>query len=190
MLSSITPLGQRSRGMSWARTVIAFWIGAIAGGVLLFSFAGLLGDLTNLGALNPWFAVVVIATAGVLDLLGVTPLGLRRQVDEDWLGGYRDWVVGFGFGAQLGLGFTTYVTTWGTWALLLVGASLGLELAVIVGVAFGVGRSMLLLANRRVHTTGALAERMRRFAAGESAANRVATAGYAVSLLLVGVNVV
>ena len=109
MLSSITPLGQRGRGMSWARTVVAFWIGAIAGGAIVFGLIGLVGSLLRVPSLNPWYSMLVLLAAAGLDLLGVKAPGPHRQVDEDWLGRYRDWVVGLGFGVQLGAGFVTII---------------------------------------------------------------------------------
>lgn len=190
MLSSITPLGQRGRGMSWNRTVVAFWIGAISAGVLVFSLAGFVGPMVNLDALNPWLATSVVAGAGVLDLLRVKPPGPKRQVDEDWLGRYRDWVVGLGYGAQLGSGLATIIPTWGIWVLLLVSASVGLPGAAIIGASFGVGRSLLLLANRSVTSPGALSETMRRFAGAESAAKHAAIGAYALAIIMVGLNVV
>ena len=44
--------------------------------------------------------------------------GPRRQVNERWLDEYRGWVYGLGFGAQLGLGVTTIVTSAATYVAL------------------------------------------------------------------------
>jgi hypothetical protein len=176
--------------MSWSRTVIGFWIGSVAAGAVIFSIGGLIGTALGLDSFNPWFGTVVIATAAILDLARIKPLGPKRQVDEDWLGSYRDWVVGFGYGAQLGLGFVTIIPTWGTWAVFLVGASLGLPVATIMGVAFGVGRSLLLFSTRTISSPTKLSETMRRFAGAESRARWIAMAGYAVVILTVGFNVV
>ena len=84
MLSSITPLGQRGRGMSWSRTVIAFWVGAIVAATATFSIVGLVGSLLGLGRLNPWFSLMVLLVAAVLDVARIKPPGSRRQVDENW----------------------------------------------------------------------------------------------------------
>ena len=51
--------------------------------------------------------------------------GPRRQVNERWLDDYRGWVYGLGFGAQLGLGVTTVVTSAATYATLLACALSG-----------------------------------------------------------------
>jgi hypothetical protein len=185
MLSSITPLGQRGRGGSWARTVVGFWIGAVAAGVAVFTAAGILGSLLGLDRFNPWISLIAIAAAAILDVSGVRPLGPHRQVDEDWLGRYRDWVIGFGFGAQLGLGFVTIVPSFGYWALLVVAASVGMPQAILIGAGFGVGRSLLLLTARRVGSPSALAEMMRRFTGAEPLAKKAALAAYGMVILTV-----
>ena len=189
MLSSITPLGQRGRGGSWTRTVVGFWTGAVLAAAAVFTVAGAMGSLIGLDRLNPWISLVAIAAAAVLDMTGVRPLGPRRQVDEDWLGRYRDWVIGFGFGAQLGLGFVTIVPSFGYWALLVVAASVGLPQAVLIGVGFGVGRSLLLLTARRIGSPSALAEMMRRFTGAEPLARKAAMAAYGIVILTVVLNV-
>ena len=182
MLSSITPLGQRSRGMSWGRTVIAFWLGSMLAGAAVFGAAGLLGEALGIaGTLMP--ALVALALALLLDVLGIKPFGPHRQVDEDWLGRYRDWVVGFGFGAQLGSGFSTIVPTWGTWALLVVAATLGLPGALVLGAFFGVGRSILLLWTARSTSTSQLVNSLSRFTSAESRAKVLAMLAYGFTVL-------
>ncbi|HJQ77623.1 MAG TPA: hypothetical protein VJ948_10250 [Acidimicrobiia bacterium] len=190
MLSSITPLGQRSKGMSWGRTVIGFWIGAIAAGTAVFSLLGVIGELFALDRVAPWVSLLVVGLAAVLDWAGVKPPGPRRQVNEDWLGRYRDWVIGFGFGAQLGVGFVTIIPSFGTWALYLVATASGLPLAAALGAAFGLGRSLLLITTRVIWSPSALATVMQRFTGAERKARWVALAGYALVLIVVGVDVV
>jgi len=187
MLSSITPLGQRGRGMSWSRTVGAFWVGAIAAGTALFTVLGVVGAWASLSRLNPWLSIVGLGLAITLDAMGVTAPGPRRQVNEDWLGRYRDWVVGLGFGGQLGLGFVTYVPSFGLWALFVVAASLGVPAASWIGAGFGLGRSLLLLATRSITSPGVLSGVMRRFAGAERGAGRLALASYGLVILLVTV---
>lgn len=189
MLSSITPLGQRGRDMSWSRTVVAFWSGAIAGGLAVFSLLAVMGMMFGLDDLGPWAGIVIVAAAAALDLAGVRPPGLKRQVNEDWLGRYRDWVTGLGFGVQLGVGFATIIPTFGIWALYLIAAGTGFPTAALMGIGFGVGRSLLLLSTRRVASPAALGERMRRFASGERRARLVTYSGYVLAMTVVGLNV-
>lgn len=189
MLSSITPLGQRGRGGSWSRTVVAFWIGAMGSGAVVFGILGAIGSLLGVPRLNPWYSVLVLAAAGGLDLMKVKPPGTRRQVDEDWLGRYRDWVTGLGFGLQLGAGFMTIIPSFGTWALYLMAVGAGTSTALAIGTAFGVGRSLLLLSTWAVRSSSVLADTMRRFVSAENRARWVSVGGYATVLLVVALNV-
>ena len=180
MLSSITPLGQRSRGSSWERAVSAFWIGAAMASFGLFVAVGALGDLFSLSGASIWFGVGAVLTAAVLDLLRVPVPGPQRQVDEDWLNKYRDWVTGFGFGAQLGVGFATIVRTWGFWSLLVLAALFGLPGSAFIAVGFAIGRSVLLLTTKGVNTPGQLAELMRAFEGKHHLAIKALGVGYGV----------
>lgn len=189
MLSSITPLGQRGRGMSWKRTVAAFWVGATVAGAVVFASVGVLGVQFGLDGPGLWLPALAITAAAVLDTAKVGVPGPRRQVDENWLGRYRDWVVGLGYGAQLGAGFVTIVPSFGTWALILVAATSGVGLAATAGAAFGVGRSILLMRSRSVASPTRLAEVMSRFARDEVWARRASLAAYAGVIVIVGTHV-
>lgn len=186
MLSSITPLGQRSRGGSWARTVTAFAVGAVLSGVTMFGMAGAVGEWAGLSSTpSAWVSILVLGVAAILDLARVRPPGPRRQVDEDWLGRYRDWVTGLGFGAQLGAGLTTIVPTFAVWALIALSLLNGLPLALLVGISFGVGRWLLLLSTRNVVAPGGLARLMGRFTSFERVAGRALYASYGMVIVLV-----
>jgi hypothetical protein len=176
--------------MSWKRTVVAFWIAAIVSGFAVFAAAGLIGEFLGFDSVAPWGVIVVIMVAAILDLVGAKPPGPLRQVDEDWLGRYRDWVLGLGYGAQLGAGLVTIIPSYGTWAVLTVALITGFPMAGLLGVAFGVGRSLLLLTARKVTSPSDLVERMQRFAGLESRARWVAVSGYAVALLGLGAHVI
>jgi hypothetical protein len=156
MLTSITPLGERSRGNRWAVTTTAYALGCALGGAT----TGLL--LGAGGAALP--ALPVLLLAGVVCLLAAAadllPAGLpvgRRQVDEQWLGRYRGWVYGAGFGYQLGLGVVTIVTSASTFAVLALAlltqsATAGL----LLGAVFGAARALPALLLRRVETWDSL----------------------------------
>jgi hypothetical protein len=94
---------------------------------------------------------------------GLRVPGPRRQVEESWLTRYRGWVYGAGFGAQLGLGFTTIVTASATWiafaCALLSGSPLG---GAIVGATYGAVRAVPVLLTARVHEPSGLRMLMRR----------------------------
>ncbi|HET6866231.1 MAG TPA: hypothetical protein VFH80_09915 [Solirubrobacteraceae bacterium] len=119
MLASITPLGERGRRSHWGITVSAFLVGATAAGAGAGALLGALGSIV-LPAPSPLVVLAVaIAVAVVLDGLPGGIPGPRRQVDERWLDHYRGWVYGAGYGAQLGVGVTTIVSSAATYVALL-----------------------------------------------------------------------
>ena len=162
MLTSITPLGERGRHRSWNRTIVAYFIGSIAGGAIVGAAAGGLGVLlpssARPGGLAYITAVALLMVA--LDELGmirITPIG-KRQVSEDWLDEYRGWVVGAGFGFQLGLGFTTIVTTLALPATFLLAIlTFSWKWGTVIGITFGVARALPILTTWRVDTPERLA---------------------------------
>jgi sulfite exporter TauE/SafE len=164
MLASITPLGERGRQSTWGVTVTAFLLGATAAGAAVGAGLGTVG--VGLGAAFDGREIMLAAATLVaigLDAFGAVP-GPRRQVDERWLERYRGWVYGLGFGAQLGVGVTTVVSSAATYltviaALLSASAVQG---ALIVG-CFGCVRGVTLLAAAGVRRPDQLLAFHRRF---------------------------
>ena len=147
MLSSIHPLGERARNNRWIVTAAAFSIAALGAGALAGAVIAGAGSLVPEGNWRWVAAAGAVTGAGILDLSGVNPPGPRRQVNEDWIGAFRGWVYGAGFGAQLGLGAATYVVTWSVWAVAAVAFLSGRATAgAVIGAAFGLGRSVFPLA--------------------------------------------
>ncbi len=167
MLSSIHPLGERARNNRWETTVLAFSFGAALTGAAIGATAGWAGRVVfDSGISTLWPYAIVIAAAGVLDLLGVKAPGPHRQVNEEWIGRLRGWVYGGAFGSQLGTGVTTFVVTWGVYALLTVEfLSADPSVGAAGGVAFGVGRSLFMLAAMRVDRPSRLEDFNRRLVA-------------------------
>lgn len=155
MLASITPLGERSRGSSWSVTAFAFALGAVAGGAALGALAGLVGSALPAGW--QWRGVLVLLAAVLALAYDVLPShggppSTRRQVNEDWLTRYRGWVHGLGFGAQLGAGVLTMVSSAATYAAIVAGVLSGtLASGAIVGAAFGAVRAVSIVPAGRVH---------------------------------------
>jgi hypothetical protein len=192
MLASITPLGERGRSNRWATTVAAHLLGTVAPAAAQGALLGAVGALLPLGTTARMAATSAAAVAAVaLDLRRIRPPGLRRQVAEDWLDRLRGWVYGGGYGAQLGLGWATIVTTWLVWAalagMLLVGSW---RWGLVVGAAFGLGRGLPVLATARV-VDGMGLQRLHRRLAGWEAPFRLASlaggAALALALVVVGV---
>jgi hypothetical protein len=123
MLASITPLGERGRRSRWAITVSALLLGATLAGAAEGAVLGLLGSAVLGDGLGTQPRLLVLAGALVLAVVLELALpqvpGPNRQVNEHWLDEFRGWVYGFGFGAQLGLGITTVVTSAATYVAML-----------------------------------------------------------------------
>ncbi len=157
MLSSITPLGERGRHNRFAVTATAFVIGAIAGGVALGALAGFVGSaLPSRAAPVDALLVALLALAGAWFDIRRVPT-IKRQVNEDWLGRYRGWVYGFGFGAQLGFGLVTVVTSAATYVAFVLALLSGSSAAgALIGFTFGAIRGLSLLMARHIDTPEAL----------------------------------
>ncbi len=196
MLGSITPLGERGRGNRWWLTAASYTAASALGGLLVGSAAGLLGATLRLGGLTlaPAAALLVISSAALLGLLadaglfGLRLPTLRRQVDDRWIGRYRGWVVGAGFGFQLGLGVVTIITASATWAALAAAAASQSVLGgALVGLAFGGLRAVPLLVAGRTATPDAVRRLHLRVAALARPADRLirsSQAGVAAAALL------
>ncbi len=146
MLSSITPLGERGRHNRFGVTATAFVVGALAGGTTLGALCGWLGSwLPDRSSAVDALLVVALAVAGaVLDATGVPTI--KRQVNEDWLTRYRGWVYGLGFGAQLGFGVVTVVTSAATYVAFVLAVLTGSVAAgAAIGLTFGALRGLSLL---------------------------------------------
>jgi MFS family permease len=189
MLASITPLGERSRGFSWRVTATAFALGAIGAGVAAGVLLAMLGSLLPRGSL--WRSLALGAACCCAVLYDATPLrnripSMKRQVNEDWMARYRGWVYGAAFGAQLGVGVATIVTSAAIYATV-VAAFLSDQAVVgaAVGATFGAVRALSLLPARRVHDGESLRRLHRRFGAMEAPVRRATPVAECVLALLV-----
>lgn len=164
MLSSITPLGERARKRRWTTTVTSYVLGSAVGGAGTgFAFGWIASWLPT--ALQPAAVLRDVSLAVALALAaayewrvgGMAVPSIRRQVNEDWLDEFRGWVVGAGFGLQLGAGLTTIVTSASVYVVW-IAAALTFSPAdgAIIGGVFGIARSLPLLATRTVTTPSRL----------------------------------
>jgi hypothetical protein len=173
MLASISPLVERTPGRLWWRTVASYLIGSVVGGAALGAGLGTIGRLHRLGGSLLVVTAVVAFFAAVADLAGRVP-SQRRQVDENWLTTYRDWVIGGGFGVQLGFGAATIVTSASTyltwWFELACGSTVW---GAVIGASFGLARALPLLAMSGVDDVPGLRRRSGRIVTALPTARRV-----------------
>lgn len=155
MLSSISPLGERTRGSRWWVTTVSYVVGSLLGAVVLGAAAGGLGSLLPQSWLDSRAAASTVAlllvACLILDVSGRLP-SWRRQVDETWITTYRGWAVGLGFGTQLGFGLVTIVTSATTYAMVTMACWSGnVVTGVLIGAVFGLVRALPAVAMGVVH---------------------------------------
>lgn len=168
MLSSISPVGEASRGQRWSVTATAYTLGSTLGGALIGAALGGLGQAiasllaAEAGAVTTTSLVVLgvaLLAGATVDagMVGVRLAGWARQVDERWLTSYRGWVYGAGYGFQLGTGIMTIVSTTAVYAMLLAAAlSASVTTGAAIGAGFGAVRAVPLLSAGRVRSPEAL----------------------------------
>jgi hypothetical protein len=161
MLGSITPLGERSRGRTWAITVSWYLAGSTAAGAGAGWLVGWLGRAASRGlglagrpTLLALAVLIVLGAALDAEVFGARLPTVTRQVNEDWLQRYRGWVYGLGFGVQLGLGAVTVVTISAVYTALAAAFLSGSPVVgAALGAAFGLARASTVLGASRVHRT-------------------------------------
>ncbi|MDY7101264.1 MAG: hypothetical protein S0880_08755 [Actinomycetota bacterium] len=186
MLSSIHPLGERVKGNRYQVTAGAYVVGSTLGGTALGALAAVAGlavhVLVPTGAALAIAAIVALGGA-VADRTGLRLPCWRRQVDERWLDVYRGTVYGAGFGAQLGFGLVTIVTSASTYVAVAMAVLIGGPVsALVIGTTFGTVRGLVLLSGRRITGPESLRHFHRRLAEQAPAFDRATS----VTMVLAG----
>src|SRR5690349_6039802 len=150
MVETIGPTGHTGgRPTTWA-ALATFIPGALVGGVVTFGLLALLGDAVHGegGAVSYGIAAAIALLAAIADARGLPIVPqIRRQLPEHWRRVMPMPVAAFLYGALLGLGFTTFVLSFGVWALAGISFAVGDPAAgIAIGLAFGVGRAIPVLA--------------------------------------------
>ena len=152
MLSTVTPLAERSRGHSFARTAGWFILGAILGGTALGAATATFAWALHHVGVQTSARLFVVALAALYSAAADARIsffrvpGIPRQVDERWVDRYRPWVYGLGYGAQVGTGVATYVMTAGVYLVIVCAAlSASPAAALFLGALFGLTRGLCIL---------------------------------------------
>lgn len=165
MLSTITPMGEASRGNRFRTTATWFILGATLGGAVLGVGAAVLAAIVGVIGLSETAALAlvvvlcILAAAADAGLFGFHVPYHRRQVNELWLDDYRAWVYGAGFGFQIGLGLATYIMSSAVVLLVALGVLTGNPIAaLVVGTLFGLVRGFGVLPGARLTSPAKLAD--------------------------------
>jgi hypothetical protein len=193
MLSAINPVSEAGRGHRYGITCAWFVLGSLLGGLTLGAGAAVVSlpagllDGTTLAAVGA--AVALVTLGSDLKVGGWSLPHHPRQVDETWFGAYRRWAYAAGFGAQIGVGFATYVMTAATYLLVVLAALTGSPgWALVAGGAFGLVRGFAVLLSATAQTPHELRVLHRRLAVLDPWSLRAAMlvqAGAAVVLALI-----
>jgi hypothetical protein len=149
-VETLGPTGHTGGRRTTFAALATFLPGALAGGVLTFGALALLGEtLHGAGGRAAYIVAAAIAVvAAVLEARGtrIVPQ-IRRQLPEHWRRVMPMPVAAALYGVLLGLGFTTFVLSFGVWALAGISLAVGdPEVGLILGLAFGLGRALPVVA--------------------------------------------
>ncbi len=149
MVETLAPAGYAGRLRTTLVACATFTLGALVGGVITFGGLGLLGQWLGAGGTGAVAVAAVVAVAAAIgEARGVRIVPqVRRQVPESWRRVLPVPLAAGLYGVLLGLGFTTFILTFAVWALAAVSVALGdPQLGVILGLAFGAGRALPVIA--------------------------------------------
>jgi hypothetical protein len=150
VIDTIGPTGHTGGRRTTIAACAAFLPGSIAGGLLTFGSLAVLGEaLHGAGGRASYLVAAAIALlAAVLEVRGtrIVPQ-IRRQLPEHWRRVMPMPVAAALYGVLLGIGFTTFVLSFGVWALAGVSLAVGdPSLGLLLGGCFGLGRAIPILA--------------------------------------------
>lgn len=188
MIETIGPTGHSGGATTTLAACATFAPFAVLGGAITFGLLALLGAaVAGAGGTLAYGVAAVVAIAAAIAEARGAPIvpQVRRQVPVGWRRAVPMPIAAAGYGVLLGLGFTTFVLSYGVWALMGVSLALGDPTAgLVVGVAFGAGRAIPIvvlapLVGRRLGERACEAMELR------PGLLRGARAGDAVALLVV-----
>jgi hypothetical protein len=145
-IETLGPTGHTGGRRVTIAACCAFVPGAVAGAILTFGSLAVIGEAVHgAGGRAPYIAAAAIAIgAALLEVRGtrIVPQ-IRRQLPEHWRRVMPTPVAAALYGVLLGIGFTTFVLSFGVWALAGISLAVGdPQLGLIVGVCFGLGRAL------------------------------------------------
>jgi hypothetical protein len=156
MVETLAPQGYAGRLRTSLVACATFTAGALAGGVATFGALALAGRALGAGsgvAMTAAAVLALVAAAGEARGARILPQ-IRRQVPESWRRVLPVPLAAGLYGVLLGLGFTTFVLTFAVWALAAVSLALGDPvIGAVLGVAFGAGRALPVIALAPVNGT-------------------------------------
>jgi len=150
MVETIGPTGHTGGRRTTLVACATFLPGALLGGIATFGALAAAGELVHGAGGRIAYAVAagIAVVAAIAEARGapIVPQ-IRRQLPEHWRRVMPMPVAAGLYGVLLGLGFTTFVLTFGVWALAGISLAAGdPTLGLVIGFAFGLGRAVPIVA--------------------------------------------
>jgi len=150
MVETIGLAGDGGRRWTTIAACATFAPGAVLGGGVTFGLLSAFGEAIHGpgGRLAYLVAAGIAVAAAAADARGmrIAPQ-IRRQLPEGWRWTMPLPLAAGLYGVLLGLGFTTFVLSFGVWALAGISVALGDPSAgLLIGAAFGIGRAIPVVA--------------------------------------------
>ena len=145
MVETIGPTGHTGGRRTAVAASATFVPGAVAGGIATFGALAALGGLAHDAGRIAYLVAAAIALLAALAEARGTPIApqIRRQLPEHWRRALPMPLAAALYGVLLGLGFTTFVLSFGVWALAGISFAVGDPGAgIVIGAAFGIGRAL------------------------------------------------
>jgi hypothetical protein len=168
------------RGTQRIRVVVLLVLAGVVAGAASAAVVGALWHALRLPRATVGVAAAITLAAVALDAAHVRPLDVRRQVPQLWGRLFSPETVAVLYGARLGVGPLTIVTSWLWWAAIAIAVTLGPLAAATVGASFHVARVATMLAA----TAGAQSSMPDRIASVQRREHRVARAVIALAAAL------
>jgi hypothetical protein len=128
------------RGRQRIRVVTLLLVAGVVTGGASAAVLGALWQALDLPRATVGVAAAIALGAVALDAAHVRPLDVRRQVPQLWGRLFSPATVAVLYGARLGVGPLTILTSWLWWAAVALAVTLGPLAAAVVGAAFHVAR--------------------------------------------------
>ncbi|MGH2924855.1 MAG: hypothetical protein ACRDK1_02655 [Solirubrobacterales bacterium] len=150
MVETVGLAGEPARRRTTLAACATFAPGAVLGGVVTFGLLAALGEVAHgaNGRVACLLAAAIALVAAAAEARGtrIVPQ-IRRQLPERWRWTMPLPLAAGLYGILLGLGFTTFVLSFGVWALAGISVALGDPgLGLMIGAAFGIGRAIPVVA--------------------------------------------
>lgn len=149
MIETIGPTGHSGGRPTTLAACATFFVGCLAGGAATFAALAAIGGLVHgAGGRAAYIAAAAIALAAAVAEARGTRIApqVRRQLPEHWRWLMPMPVAAGLYGVLLGLGFTTFVLTFGVWALMGIAFAVGEPMiGLAIGLAFGIGRGVPII---------------------------------------------